>query len=122
MIIIALIRVLVPLARVTLTTKQVLRLNFFFIRRLTLSLHSSSQLPQQLLSNNVFLQLILCPLHFTFFLSKIYSFASRYLFVCFSLTIYVYVDNIFMLLLTYINLLRKIPFKSLSLVLKENNQ
>ena len=82
MIIIALIRVLVPLARVTLTTKQVLRLNFFFIRRLTLSLHSSSQLPQQLLCNNVFLQLILCPLHFTFFLSKpTRSHLAIYLFV-----------------------------------------
>ena len=82
MIIIALIRVLVPLARVTLTTKQVLRLNFFFIRRLTLSLHSSSQLPQQLLSNNVFLQLILCPLYFTFFLSKpTRSHLAIYLFV-----------------------------------------
>ena len=29
---------------------------------------------------------------------------------------------VFMCLLTYINLLRKIPFKSLSLVLTENNQ
>ena len=46
-----------------------LKIKRFIIRRLTLSLHSSSQLPPQLLSYNVFLQLILCPLHFTFVLS-----------------------------------------------------
>ena len=97
------------------------KIKLFIIRRITLSLHSSSQLPQQLISNNVFLQLILCPLYFTFFLSKptrshlaIYLFVGRWS--------YVYVDNIFIFLLTYINLLRKIPFKSLSLVLRENNQ
>ena len=99
-----------------------LKIKLLIIRRLTLSLHSSSQLLQKLLSNNVFLQLILCPLDFTFVLSlkSTPSHLAIYLFV--GRRPYVYVDNIFMFLLSYINLLRKIPFKSLSLVLKENNQ
>ena len=99
-----------------------LKIKLFIIRRLTLSLHSSSQLLQQLLSNNVFLQLILCPLDFTFVLAlkSTPSHLTIYLFV--GRRPYVYVDNIFMFLLSFINLLRKIPHKSLSLVLKENNQ
>ena len=99
-----------------------LKIKLFIIRRLTLSLHSSSQLLQQLLSNNVFLQLILCPLDFTFVLSlkSTPSHLTIHLFV--GRRPYVYVDDIFMSLPSFINLLRKIPHKSLSLVLKENNQ
>ena len=82
MTIIALIRVLVRLARVTPHNQTRPKIKLLIIRRITLSLHSSSQLPQQLISNNVFLQLILCPLYFTFFLSKpTRSHLAIYLFV-----------------------------------------
>ena len=76
-----------------------LKIKLFIIRRLTLSFHSSSQLLQQLLSNNVFLQLILCPLDFIFVLSLKFtpSYLTIYLFV--GRRPYVYVDNIFMFLI-----------------------